>query len=338
MPRLSIVIPTLGMYETLRRVLDRYATQDAAPGSFEVVVVVDRADPDPSAAHEAVGERPYPVRVLRGPIPGVSANRNVGWRSAEAPVVLFTDNDTLPEPSMVTEHVEWHRRHSEPEVGVLGHVRWSRQVRVTPFMHWLDRGIQFDYPNIVGTEAGWGRFYTANVSLKRTMIERTGDFDQERLPYGYEDLDFAYRASRHGLRLLYNRRAVVEHLREMDLEFYKRRVRRIAVAERQFVRKHPEIPPYFFEKFSRAAEAPQTRGRAARLAGIVPRSVPWLGSRVWSSADMAYRQALAPHFLEAWQQAADSGDRPAQPDLSERGPAAGAREGESSGGSPPSGP
>lgn len=338
MPALSVVISTLGMYPSLRRVLDRYSDQDAPSGSFEVLVVVDAADPDPAAVTEVIGDREYPVRMLRGGVAGLSANRNVGRRAAEAPVVLFTDNDTLPEESMVAEHVEWHRRHPEPEVGVLGHVRWARELRVTPFMRWLDHGIQFDYPNIAGVEAGWGRFYGANVSLKRAMIERTGDFDQERLPYGYEDLDFAYRASRHGLRLLYNRRAVVEHLREMDLEFYKRRVRRIAVAERQFVRKHPEIPPYFFEKFSRAAEAPQTRGRAARLAGIVPRSVPWLGSRVWSSADMAYRQALAPHFLEAWQQAADSGDRPAQPDLSERGPAAGARGGESSGGSPPSGP
>ena len=46
---------------------------------------------------------------------------------------------------------------------VLGHVRWAREVRVTPFMHWLDHGVQFDYPAIDGTEAGWGRFYGANV-------------------------------------------------------------------------------------------------------------------------------------------------------------------------------
>ena len=79
---------------------------------------------------------------------------------------------------------------------MLGHVRWAREVRVTPFMHWLEHGVQFDYPAIDGIEAGWGRFYGANVSAKRELVERVGGFDEVRLPYGYEDLDFGYRARR----------------------------------------------------------------------------------------------------------------------------------------------
>jgi hypothetical protein len=35
----------------------------------------------------------------------------------------------------------------------------------------------------------------------------------------------------------------------------------------------------------------------------VPRWVPWLGSRVWASADIYFRQALAPDFLDAWEAA-----------------------------------
>jgi GT2 family glycosyltransferase len=257
------------------------------------------------------------VRVLRGDRPGLSANRNAGWRAASAPLVLFTDNDTLPEPQLVSEHLGWHSRHAGEEVAILGHVRWARELRVTPFMRWLDHGIQFDYPNIQGIEAGWGRFYGANVSVKRSFVDRVGGFDEERLPYGYEDLDFAYRASKLGLRVLYDRQAVVEHLREMTLDFYKRRVRRIAAAERQFVRLHPEITPYFHRMFSSAASLPRARGRGIALIRWVPRRAPWMGSRVWTSADLAFKQALAPDFLEAWEQAVPS-EGAAQPDLSER--------------------
>jgi GT2 family glycosyltransferase len=304
------------MYPVLRRVLDGYDRQDAPDGSFEVVVVADIADPDPDAIDAAIGERTYPVRRITGHMPGLSANRNAGRRAAGAPLVLFTDNDTIPVARLVSEHLEWHRRHPEEHVGVLGHVRWAPELRVTPFMRWLEQGIQFDYPNIQGIEAGWGRFYGANVSVKRGFAERVGDFEEERLPYGYEDLEWSHRASKLGFRLLYDRRAVVDHLRPMTLEFWQRRVRRIAVAERQFVQLHPEIAPWFHGLFTSAARRPPARGRGVGLARYVPPWVPWLGPRVWASADIAFKQALAPHFLEAWAECRAGGA--AQPDLSER--------------------
>ena len=304
-PELTVVLSTLGNYGGLARVLDGYERQRVAPGSFELLVVVDAADPDPAAADVAIGERPYPVRRLRGEVPGLSANRNVGWRAA-GPLVLFTDNDTVPEPELVGEHVAWHRENPAEEVAVLGHVRWAREVRVTTFMHWLDYGMQFDYPRIEGSKAGWGRFYGANVSLKRSFVERVGGFDEQRFPYLYDDLDFGYRASKLGLRLLYNRDAVVQHLREIDLPYWQRRMKRAALAEREFVSKHPELEPYFFRMFSHALNEPRAGGRSRHVIRFVPRWLPWLGEWVWRSADLYYRQALAPHFLSAWEEAGAS--------------------------------
>ena len=304
-PELSVVISTLGNYDVLRRVLDGYARQDAAPGSFEVLVVVDHADPDPAALHEAIGDRPYPTRVLRGHRPGLSANRNAGWRAARSPLVLFTDNDTIPVRRFVSEHLAWHRRHPADEVAVVGHVRWARELTVTPFMRWLDHGIQFNFSSIDGIEPGWAALYGANASLKRAFVARVDGFDEDRFPYLYDDLDFAYRARQHGLRVLYNRRAVVDHLRPgMTLDFWKQKVRRLAAAERQFTRVHPDFRPWFHDKFSDAARRPPARGRGVRLVRLVPPGVPWLGPRVWTSAGLYFRQALAPDFLEAWEEAA----------------------------------
>ncbi len=274
--------------------------------------------PSPRWSQRAIGERAFEVQRLSGSRPGASAARNTGWRAARAPLVLFTDNDTIPTPALVSEHLAWHEREPEPEVGVLGHVRWAPELQVTVFMKWLEHGVQFDYPAIQGTEAGWGRFYSANASIKRELAERIGGFDELRLPFGYEDLDFAYRASELGFRLLYNRGAVADHLRPMTLEMWQRRVRRLAVAERTFVSLHPAVPPHFHRMFSEAAALPPVRGRGVRLAGFIPRSVPWFGPRAWMSADLAFRQALAPGFLDAWEEAASAGAEPAQPDVSER--------------------
>lgn len=312
-PRLSVVLPTIGMHDVLRRVLDGLERQDAAAGSFELILAVDAAEPDLSSVDEAVGERRYAVRGVRGARPGVSANRNAGQRAARGELVLFIDNDTVPAANLVSEHLAWHRRHPDEEVAVLGLVRWAAEVKVTTFMRWLDQGVQFDYPNISGTEAGWGRFYSANVSVKRSFAQRVGDFEEVRLPYGYEDVDWAYRASKLGLRVLFNRAAVVDHHRAMTLEFWKLRAARIAVSEREFTRLHPELEPWFFSMFSAALQEPPASGRGVRLARWIPRWVPALGPRVWYSLDLFYKQALAPHFLAGWDSPGSQG-----PDLSER--------------------
>jgi GT2 family glycosyltransferase len=204
-------------------------------------------------------------------------------------------------------------------------------VRVTPFMRWLDQGIQFDYPSIRGIDAGWGRFYSANISVKRALLERLGGFDERRFPYGYEDLDLACRARPLGLRVFYNRDAIVDHLREYDLEFFRRRVRRIAVAEREFVRVHPDVPPFFHNLFSSALEGVPASGRARSLTRWVPRWMPLIGERVWVSADLYYRQELAPDFLAAWSEADSAGSAEASPLVAEL-------DGLSPGGSPPGGP
>jgi GT2 family glycosyltransferase len=171
-------------------------------------------------------------------------------------------------------------------------------------MRWLEQGIQFDYRSIDGTEASWGHLYSANVSIKLALLERVGGFDEERLPYLYEDLDWGYRASAHGLRLLYNRRAVVDHLRhDVTPEHWKRRMRAVAAAERRFVSLHPEVEPHLYTRLRGAAASPPGRGRGARLARFVPPWVPWLGPRVWDAAALHWQQQLAPAFLEGWEAA-----------------------------------
>jgi GT2 family glycosyltransferase len=318
-PELSVVIPTIGRRKVLGRVLNRLAEQGSGSGRFEVVVVADANEADADQIAGLVESRPYPTRSLTAPRPGASAARNAGIRAAAAPVILFLDDDILPLPALVGEHLAWHRRYPDERTAVLGHVGWSAELDLTPFMRWLEQGVQFDYGRIAGIDAGWGRFYTANVSVKRALLERAGGFDEERLPFGYEDLDLAYRLRDLGMRLLYNRNADAEHLHHMDLDFWRRRVRRTAVSERRFTELHPDVPPHFHRLFTAAMSRRRARGRGVRLARLVPPWVPVLGTRVWASVDAFYTQALAPDFLAAWEAAGDGTD-PIEPDLTERDP------------------
>jgi GT2 family glycosyltransferase len=307
MPEVSIVIPTRGRPVELARALQALEAQTSGVDAFEVLVCVD----SPSAAErEAVRQllerRRFDTKQLQSDGRGASVARNEGLREARSNVVLFLGDDILARPPLVSEHLEWHRRHPSPEVGVLGLVSWADEIRETPFLRWLDRGVQFDFGSIQGDEAGWGRLYTANVSLKREFLEAAGGFDED-FEFLYEDLDLGYRLNEAGLRLLFNPRAAGEHLHAPTLEAWRKRLRLVARAERVFVAKHPEIDPYFHRLFSGAAAIPPLRGRGARLARYVPLWVPFLGPRVQEAAGIWYAQQLAPAFLEAWREAERQG-------------------------------
>jgi GT2 family glycosyltransferase len=300
-PRLSVVVPTYRRADALARTLDALERQTTGADAFEVVVVVDAQDDAPERVDALLGSRPFRVRRLTGHGPGASAARNTGWRAAEAALVLFIGNDILAAPELIEQHLAWHERYPEDTAGVLGHVRWARELRRTAFMVWLDHGIQFNYPTIAGIEAGPGHFYTSNVSLKRVMLERSGGFDEQRFPFLYEDIDLGMRLFALGFRLYYNERARAEHLHEPRLDDWRRRIAAIAHAERQWIARHPEERPYFHDRFADALARPPARGRRGRLLlPWVPRRTPLLGRRVWENADLYFRQQLGRAFMDAW--------------------------------------
>jgi GT2 family glycosyltransferase len=272
-----------------------------------VVVGLDPETPDPAAVLAAIADRPYPTKHAIAARSGASAARNAGWRAASAPVVLFLDDDVLASRELVHQHLSAHAAAAEEAFGVLGHTRWTRWPPPTPFMRWLDQGIQFDFRSLTpGQEVGWWHFYTANASVKRAMLERVGGFDEERFPFGYEDLDLAARMAEHGLRLRYVPAALAEHLHPQTLADWRERVWRIAASERRFCERHPGSRTYFHDLFAAALSAQPAHRRGARLAWVVPGRVPWLGPRVWASFDLWHRQQLAPGFLEAWDRAGEA--------------------------------
>ena len=304
-PALSVVIPTLGRRpEELRRAL-AHLTRQSEP-DFEVVLALDAAAGDVDAR---AGGLPHTIERARRP--GASAARNAGWRAARAPIVLFPADDILASPGLVGEHLAAHRADPRMSAATLGLVRWAGELPLSVFMRWLDRGVQFQYPFLRdGTDVGWGNLFTANASVKREALDAVGGFDEENFPFGYEDLDLARRLhDALGLTVVLRRAAWAEHLHRPRLEEWRTRVARIAVCERRFVELHPDVRPYFHDRFRAAMAGPAPRGRGARLARWIGPGVPWIGPRVWASVDARYTRELAPPFLEAWA-AASGSDRP----------------------------
>jgi glycosyltransferase involved in cell wall biosynthesis len=304
-PALSVVIPTYRRAQILRRALDRLEGQ-ATGQAIEVLVVDDPQDDDPDAVARAVraDERPWPARQLHRHAPGVAAARNTGWRAARAPLVLFLGDDILAGAGLLDGHLAAHAAAPADEDAVLGHVRWADELRVTAFMRWLEQGAQFDYAHMTAGDAGWGRLYTSNVSLKRALLEASGGFD-EAFRFGYEDLELGRRLHDLGLRLWYDPDLGAEHLHPTTIGDWERRMTAAAPAEQLMVARHPDVPPWFHDALGPSRGA-RTSARAAALAEIVPASLPVAGPRVHAAARAHYKARLADAFFAGWDGGAPS--------------------------------
>lgn len=297
-PALSVVIPTYRRASVLRRTLDHLEGQ--ADERIEVLVVDDAQEDDGAAVARAVSaaDRPYRVTLLHRHAPGVAAARNAGWRAAVAPLILFLGDDILADPGLVEAHLSAHAR--LPGVGdaILGNVRWAGELRVTAFMRFLEEGAQFDYAHMQAGDAGWGRLYTSNVSLKRELLAAVGGFDED-FAFGYEDLELGRRLHDHGLRLMYEPSIGAAHLHPTTITAWERRMAAAAPAERLMVAKHPDVAPYFHDSLQDWRGRP-TSARAARLADVVPPGVPVLGPRVHAAARAHWKATLANAFFSGW--------------------------------------
>lgn len=288
---LAVVIPTRDRWDILARTLDGLRAQSTA--GFETVVVVDGDD-------QSVPELPD-ARVVVRPHRGPGAARNAGVAATQRPLVLFLGDDMIPCPTVVERHLDRHSREPDRRVAVLGLAEWHPEVASTRLARWLDwSDTQFDYGRIAGDDAGFGRFFTCNVSLKRDLFLEVGGFDEDFTTF-YEDIDCGWRLDERGLRLRFEPGAVVRHLHRYTWPSVVRRFEWVARGERLMARKHPEFEPWFARRMDAARAARRASVLWPALVDLVPPSAGGLRRRVEERANAAYYQRLASAFDNAWQ-------------------------------------
>ena len=123
----SIVVPIYGRGRFLTDSLHGLFTQTlSAPGVQ--MLCVDQT-PEHSTETEAelrAWKDAGAIRWIRLFEPSVTHAMNVGLREATSPVVLFLDDDIVPSPGLVEEHVRAHREHPDAWA-VLGQVLRSQE-------------------------------------------------------------------------------------------------------------------------------------------------------------------------------------------------------------------
>lgn len=182
-PRVSVVVPSFRRPPMLARCLEALCAQDLPPASYEIVVV---DDDDAGSALDTVDdcrERHAdgpPIRYcLAAGTQGPAAARNLGWRTALAPLIAFTDDDTLPAPDWLRAGLDTMAAHPFAAAAA-GRIEVPLGPRPT------------DYERDAGGLAH-AEFATANCFVRRAALERIGGFDEAFTRAWREDADLMFR-------------------------------------------------------------------------------------------------------------------------------------------------
>lgn len=258
MNRLTVVIPTYNRCDTLKKAILAYLGQTDLRDLDEILVVDDGSKDETADVVARLSEGSViPIRYFQQENKGPAAARNVGIREATTSLVLFTDDDIIPSPTLVAEHIKWHSRFPELSAAVLGHVTWSPEVNPTPFMKWYGvDGALFAYARFEGRiEIEYRYLYTCNLSVKTEFLRKNGTFDEDFKVAAYEDIELGYRLSKVGMRLRYNRDALAYHQQYVSFADACRRYRKAVSAAEVLKRKeaghHYPPPPGLRKRFIR---------------------------------------------------------------------------------------
>ncbi len=237
-PTLSVVICTYNRCEVLRECLEAFCTQILTEGTFEVVLV-DDGSTDGTEAALADLTFPVPVTRIRQANGGLAAARNAGIAVARGRLLHFVNDDTIPAPTCVAQHLAAHAAHRGVDLAVLGSFEQPPEALDNALMRACETGtIVFCYSLLKpGSRHPSAFFYTCNVSAPAARVRAVGGFDAAFRHYGAEDTDLGMRM---GLPVLYHPAARAIHRHTWGFDYLARRNPMVARAHVRLFMKHPE--------------------------------------------------------------------------------------------------
>jgi GT2 family glycosyltransferase len=196
----SVVVPTCGRLDLLDRCLDALTRQTLPATSYEVIIVDD--EPNHNTLHLVAGWRartldrgPRLVYVSNAGPHGPAAARNRGWRIAQAPVIAFTDDDTVPSPAWLSSGLAAFADGVDAICG-----RIEMPVPATPTDYQRDA-------RLLET----AEFVTANCFCRKEILERLEGFDERFTSPWREDSDLHFRLLDMNARIAHAPEALVVH-------------------------------------------------------------------------------------------------------------------------------
>ena len=191
-PFISVVIPSCNRAGSLAVCLEKLApgAQSLDADHYDVTVSDDSRD---DATRDMIRSKFPWARWTQGLRRGPAANRNHGAAETRGEWIAFVDDDCEPD-------ADWLRMLAAAvdNTDVIEGETVCPGKRDDPFEEHVE--------NLTGEN-----FWSCNLAMRRAAFEATGGFDPDFLEAGGEDMEFAWRIRRAGLRTRFVPEALVIH-------------------------------------------------------------------------------------------------------------------------------
>lgn len=212
MKSISVVIPTLGRSKELIDTVAELLKQTRVP---DEIVVIDQNSPEILEVNKFLAAIPL-VKHFKGESPGVSINYNRCFLRATKEIVLYLDDDVVPDSRLVEMHVENYENAPTNLGGVAGRVEQPQgdlppeQIHVFGRYHrWSGRiTARFNAQRRQQVQIAPG----GNMSFYRRVLLEVGGFDEGFGGNGYFfETDGSLRVSQK-YNMVFEPRASLKHL------------------------------------------------------------------------------------------------------------------------------
>lgn len=214
MTRLSIIICTLNREQVLCDTLRTVIALLKRRGDAELLVIDQTRQHEPET-EQCLNELAENLQWHRVDFASLTRARNHGVRHARGEIILFLDDDIVPEPTLLDAHLCCYE---DPEIAGVGGCMLlpgervlGREDLAKAELHRLDRGLvdrfDLDWPRDLKWAPG------CNMSFRREWLYRVGGFDESF--YGAaigEEAELCHRVRKAGGRIGYAPKARILHL------------------------------------------------------------------------------------------------------------------------------
>jgi GT2 family glycosyltransferase len=201
-PSISVVIATWQRTSLLERCLAALLNQTINKTNYEIIIVTDGPDQETVLFMKRwlgtymgnVAVTCLSLSVKKGP----AAARNAGWRKAQGELIVFTDDDCVPQPECLAQYLAAYTPYKDTAIAFSGCV----QVPLS--------GMPTDYEmNICQLERA--RFVTANCACSRSALLLTNGLDEEFTMAWREDTALEFDLSEKEVPIIKVPGAIIQH-------------------------------------------------------------------------------------------------------------------------------
>jgi glycosyltransferase involved in cell wall biosynthesis len=198
----SVVIPAYNAVRTLAACLQSLAASETTP--FEVLLVDDGSTDNTAEIAQEFGARVLSTGGRKGP----AYARNLGAKNAAGDVVFFVDADICVHPDTVSRIASGFESDQSIDA-IIGSYDNSPQEQDVLSMY---RNLMHRYVHQNGRREAT-TFWSGCGAIRRELFLQYGGFDESYGRPAIEDIEFGYRLSAGGHKILLNHDLEVKHLK-----------------------------------------------------------------------------------------------------------------------------